>query len=131
TKGPNPVSTSATKKAKPSRPCWLRREGLDGEAGSLMLRYRQLIRQAVRRAEHYQSLAVLVFRCGVDLIARQVQRDAVVLAAGRGERQGIPVDGDPAIADAEKAAEVDDGRAHLSGAIDHHVDHPSHVLAGA
>ncbi len=45
--------------------------------------------------------------------------------------QCAPVNGDLAAADAEKAAEVDDGRAHFALAIDQHVNDPSHVLVGA
>ena len=44
---------------------------------------------------------------GFDLIARQIERDAVEAA----EPHRIPVDRDLAAADAEKAAEVDDGGA--------------------
>ena len=42
--------------------------------------------------------------------------------------QRLPVDGDLATADAEKAAEVDDGGAHPAFAIDQYVDDPPHIL---
>src|SRR5215211_1883081 len=124
TNGPNPVSTSAMKKTNPSRARWLRRDGSGDRACSS-------VPALIGGAEHDQRPAVLVFRRGAHLLAREVQRDPVVLAAGRREVQRVPVDRDLAVADAEEAAEVDHGRPHLPVAIHHDVDDPSHVLPGA
>ena len=51
-----------------------------------------------------------------------------LLLAMLAEMQRVPVDHDLAAADAEKAAEIDHGGAHLPGAIDDHVDDAPHVL---
>src|SRR5262249_9718740 len=80
-------------------------------------------------ADHDQRPAVAGFGRGPALAARQIERDAVIPAAGWREAQRAPVDRDLAVPDAEKAAEVDDGRAHLPAPVHHDVDHASHVLA--
>ena len=51
------------------------------------------------------------------------------LVVGR-EVQGPPVDRDLAAADAEKAAEIDDGGANAPVPIHHDVDDAAHILAG-
>src|SRR5207245_4948121 len=84
-------------------------------------------RPGIERADHDDRLAVLILRRRLYLVARQVRRDAVGLAARR-EMQGIPVDHDPAATDTEKAAEIDDGGTDLPAAIDQDVDDPPHVL---
>ncbi len=45
------------------------------------------------------------------------------------EVQQRPIDGNAAIADAEEAAELDDGDAHATVGIRQHIDHAAHVLA--
>src|SRR6266478_6589825 len=60
--------------------------------------------------DYHHRLTALVFRRQAHLVAGKVHGNRAGLA-GRGEIQGPPIDGDLAGADAEKAAEVDDGRA--------------------
>src|SRR5262249_17391493 len=59
---------------------------------------------------------------------RQIDSDAIGLAS-RLESQSTPVDGNLATPDAKKATEVDDGGAHLTRAIDDHINDASHILA--
>ena len=54
--------------------------------------------------------------------------DVVLLVGNVAEMQGAPVDHDLAAADAEEAAEIDDGCPHRAGAIDDDVDDMAHVL---
>src|SRR5262249_30815436 len=71
----------------------------------------------LRGAEHDHRLARLVFGRKANLVARELERDAVRPAVRR-EVQRVPIDRDLAAADAEEAAEIDDGRPHLPGLID-------------
>lgn len=63
------------------------------------------------------------------MILRQIGNDLVHGAAFR-EMQGAPIDGDLSCADAEEAAEIDDGRPHHAFMIHHDVDNATHVIAG-
>src|SRR5262245_32950325 len=83
-----------------------------------------------RCADHHHRLAPLVFRRQSHLVAGEVQGDRPGLSC-RGEIQRTPVDGDLARADAEKPAEVDDGRVNLAVAAHDDVHDPAHVLVGA
>src|SRR5262249_6907815 len=82
-----------------------------------------------RRTDYHHGLAALVFRRQPHLIAGEVDADRARLS-GRREIERAPIDRDLADADAEKAAEVDDGGAHLSVAADDDVDDAPHVFAG-
>src|SRR5580704_13034058 len=108
----------------------LRREGWGGEGGRGSVTGGLLWQgfEVARGAQDDGRLALLVFRGGLHLIAREFEDDAVPLAGCGNEMQRLPVDGDLAIADAEKPAEVDDGGAHPAFAIDQYVDDPSHIL---
>src|SRR5580698_745760 len=68
--------------------------------------------EVARGAQDDGRLALLVFRGGLHLVAREFEDDAIALAGCGNEMQRLPVDGDLAIANAEKPAEVDDGGAH-------------------
>src|SRR5712671_722133 len=84
--------------------------------------------QTARCAEHDDRRILLVFRRRPHLLLGQFERDAVALVADAPEPQCIPVDHDFPAAYAQKTAEIDDGCAHLAGAIDDHVDDPPHIL---
>ncbi len=84
--------------------------------------------QGARRAEHHDRRIFLVFRRRLYLVLGQFKRDAFALVGDLSEMQRVPVDDDFPAADAEEAAEIDHGRAHLPGAIDDHVDDPPHIL---
>src|SRR3984893_19305234 len=84
--------------------------------------------QGAGGAKHHNGGGFLVFRCSTHLILCQFKRDAVALAGDASEMQRIPVDHDFPAADAEKAAEIDHGRAHRTGTIDDHVDDVPHIL---
>ena len=86
--------------------------------------------ELAERAEDDHRLAVLVFGRGFDLVAGQFERDPLAGFAGLRKMQRVPVDRDLAAADAEEAAEIDDGGAHLAGAVDQHIDDPAHILVG-
>src|SRR5215831_5743012 len=79
-------------------------------------------RQVAGRAEHDDRRVLLVFRRGCHLRLAQFQRDAVALVVDPPEMQRVPVDHNLAAADAEEAAEVDDGGAHRAGAVNDDVD---------
>src|SRR5580658_1205663 len=70
----------------------------------------------------------LVFGRRLDLGAIETEHDRRV-AVGGVELKEPPVDGDLAAADAEEAAEIDHGGAHIGIAIDEHFDDQPHVLA--
>ncbi|HVJ42914.1 MAG TPA: hypothetical protein VM639_15525 [Dongiaceae bacterium] len=55
--------------------------------------------------------------------------DDLVHAAVRRKVQDAPVDCDFSRADAEEAAEIDDGGPHQPGMVDHDVDDTPHVVA--
>src|SRR5690242_19996988 len=76
---------------------------------------------ACHRAQHDDGLAVLIFRRGLHLISRELNRDAVLAIDGR-EMKSIPVDCYFSAADAKKAPEIDDRRAHVSRSIDDHIN---------
>src|SRR6266436_6063833 len=86
--------------------------------------------QAAGGAKHHDRRILLVFRRRRHLFLGQLERDAVALVGNAPEMQRVPVDHDFPAADAEKTAEIDDGRAHRSGPIDDHVDDAAHVLVG-
>ncbi len=62
-------------------------------------------------------VAGLIFKNRSDLIAGQVEGDAIALIGGR-KMQRHPVDDDPSVPHAEKAAEIDDGGPYLPALID-------------
>ena len=97
-------------------------------SGLAVIRRQRL--ELAERAEDDHGLALLVFRRGFHLVAGEFERDRAPRLARRREMQRIPVDRDLAAADAEEAAEIDDGGAHLTGAVDQHVDDPAHILVG-
>ncbi len=99
---------------------------LSGAATSL----EGMARSAPGRADHHHRLTPLVFRRQSHLVAGEVQGDRPGLSC-RGEIQRAPIDRDLARADAEKPAEVDDGRMNLAVAAHDDVHDPSHVLIGA
>src|ERR1700722_5411821 len=106
-------------------------DGLDERTNSLLL---QILRaewlQAARGAEHHDRRILLIFGRCVHLILGQFERDGVALVGDAAEMQRVPVDDDLSAANAEKATEIDNGRANSSGAIDDHIDNVSHVLVG-
>src|SRR5690242_20213220 len=105
-----------------------RRRTSRGRAGCVArgaLRYRL---ETPRCAEDDDRLALLVFGSGLDLFAAKLEGDAVLLARLRHEMKRFPGHGDLAAADAEEAAEVDDGGARLALAVDDHVDDAAHAL---
>src|SRR5258708_1957374 len=77
--------------------------------------------------DYHHRLTGLVFRRRAPRVGGKVHGNRAGLA-GRGEIQGPPIDGDLAGADAEKAAEVDDGRADLPVAADDDIDNATHIL---
>src|ERR1051326_344545 len=84
-----------------------------------------------RGGTHYHHwLAGTVFRGGFDLIAGEVDGDALRPVLRR-EMQRAPVDHHLAAADAEESAEVDHRRASRAVLIDQHLNDVAHVLAGA
>src|SRR5262245_28059570 len=83
-----------------------------------------------RRADHHDRFAALIFRRQPHRVAGEVERDRPGLSC-RGEIQRAPIDRDLARTDAEKPAEVDDGRVDLAVAAHDDVHDPSHVLIGA
>src|ERR1043166_3755494 len=80
--------------------------------------------------QYHHRLAWAVFWGGFDLIAREIEDDALRLVVRR-EMQRPPVDHHLAAADAPESAQVDHGGAHRGGLIDQHLDDVAHVLAGA
>src|SRR5689334_24217094 len=68
-------------------------------------------------AKDHDGLTVLVFRRGVYLVTVEIERDPGAGFARWREMQRAPIHRDLAAADAKEAAEVDDGGAHLSGAV--------------
>src|SRR5580704_8192082 len=107
----------------------LRWEGRGGEGGAFFTGGPSRQRfEVARGAQDDGRLALLVFRGGLNLVAREFEDDAIALAGCGNEMQRLPVDGDLAIANAEKPAEVDDGGAHPAFAIDQYVDDPPHIL---
>jgi hypothetical protein len=76
------------------------------------------------------GLTVLVFRSRLDLIAGQIKRDFGVRLAWRRKVEGAPLQCDFAVADAEKAAEIDDRGTHEAIAIDDYIDNAAHILVG-
>src|SRR6266567_7414365 len=79
--------------------------------------------------QHDHGLASLIFRSRSDLIAGQIECDAISLIGGR-KMQRLPVDHDPSGAHAEKTAEIDHGSQYLSALIDQAIDDASQVLLG-
>src|SRR6266699_401212 len=79
--------------------------------------------------QHDHGLASLIFRSRSDLIAGQIEGDAISLIGGR-KMQRLPVDHDPSGAHAEKTAEIDHGSQYLSALIDQDIDDASQVLLG-
>src|ERR1700733_174422 len=107
---------------------WIGRLG--ERANSLLLQMSGGERQqGARRAEHHDRRVFLVFGRRLYLVLGQFKRDAFALVGDLWEMQRGPVKDDFPAADAEKAAEIDHGRAHLTGAIDDHVDDSPHILA--
>src|SRR5258706_13436988 len=84
--------------------------------------------QAAGGAKYDNRRILLVFRRRRHLILGQFERNAVTLVGDASEMQRIPVNNDFPAAHSEKTAEIDDGRAHRSGAIDDHVYNAPHVL---
>src|ERR1700733_3195751 len=108
---------------------WIGRLG--ERANSLLLQMSGGERQqGARRAEHHDRRVFLVFGRRLYLVLGQFKRDAFALVGDLCEMQRVPVDDDFPAADAEKAAEIDHGRAHLTGAIDDHLHDPPHLLPG-
>ena len=86
--------------------------------------------EAPQRAQHDEGLALLVFRRGLHLVARELKYDPAALLAG-GKVQRFPIDRDLSAADAEESAKIDDGGTGLPGLIDDHVDDAAHILVGS
>src|SRR5258705_3842354 len=106
---------------------------LDARTNSLLLQILLAILQwlqAAGGAKHHDRRILLVFRRRRHLLLGQLERDAVALIGNAPEMKRVPVDHDFPAADAEKTAEINDGRAHRSGAIDDHIDDTPHVLVG-
>ncbi|MEA3022757.1 MAG: hypothetical protein QOK01_1609 [Alphaproteobacteria bacterium] len=112
--------------------------GVGRRAVTLFLRGRGFgIRRHGRRrlpapqgTEDRDRASLLEFRSRLDLVLGQLDGDDVLLAIVAQEFEHRPIDRDLAAADAQESAEIDDGRARLAVAIDHHVDEAAHVLAG-
>ena len=107
----------------------------DGFAGRIRLQHcckiiRRQRLELAERAKHDDGLAILIFGRGFDLVAGQFEGDRLFGLAGRRKMQRVPIHRDLAAADAEKAAEVDDGGADLAAAVDQHVDDAAHILVG-
>src|SRR5260370_4818394 len=106
---------------------------LDARTNSLLLQILLAILQwlqAAGGAKHHDWCILLVFRRRHHLLLGQLERDAVALVGNAPETQRVPADHDFPAADAEKTAEIDDGRAHRTRAIDDHVDDAPHGLVG-
>ena len=80
--------------------------------------------------QHDHRPANLILRSRSDLIAGQIEGDAVALIGGC-KMQRYPANDDPSIPYAEKTAEIDHGGAYLPALIDQDVDYPAQVLPGA
>ena len=80
--------------------------------------------------KNHDGLAVLIGGCGIHLVAVQFQLDRRLGLGWGGKMQRGPIHRDLAAADAEEAAEVDDGGAHLAAAVHQHVDDAAHILVG-
>jgi hypothetical protein len=74
--------------------------------------------------QHDHGFAGLIFRSRSDLIAGEIEGDAVALIGGK-KMQRRPVDDDPSIPHAKKTAEIDHGGPYLPGLIDQHIDDPA------
>src|ERR1700691_5282980 len=85
--------------------------------------------QGARRTEHHDRRVFLVFGRRLYLVLGQFKRDAFALVGDLSEMQRVPVHDDFPAADAEKAAEINHGRAHLAGAIDDHAEDSPHILS--
>src|SRR5882724_5283664 len=123
---------AATSSSRSRRISSLRSSECDELANGIMVRSLSGLKlqwfQAARRAEHHDRLILLVFGRRGHLVLRQFERDAVALAGDAAKMQRAPVDRDLTAADAEEAAEIDDGRAHRCTPIDDHIDDAPHVL---
>src|SRR5262249_15067685 len=75
-------------------------------------------------------LAGLIFGSRSDLIAGQIESNAVALIGGC-KMQRYPANDDPSIPHAEKTTEIDHGGAYLPPLIDQDVDDPAQVFPGA
>ena len=81
-------------------------------------------------AKHDDGVALLIFRRGLDLIACQLKRDHIAFRIIGRKMQGLPIDRNFPAADPKKAAEINDGGARLSVAINNDIDEASHIFAG-
>src|SRR3984893_17395548 len=84
--------------------------------------------QDARCAKYHDRLILFVFGRCCHLILGQFERDALTLVSDTPEMQCVPVYDDFSAADAEKAAKIDDGRAHQPGPIDDDIDDAAHAL---
>jgi hypothetical protein len=73
---------------------------------------------------------MLIFGCGLHLIAGELERDVRAGLAWWRKVQCAPIHRYLAAADPEKSAEVDDGSAHFSSVIDQHIHYAAHILVG-
>jgi len=62
------------------------------------------------------------------LVFRKFHSDTAARIAGKSETQGVPVEGNLAAADTEKAPKVDDGRTYLSGSVHNDLDDAPHIF---
>ena len=80
-------------------------------------------------AEHDNGLAGLIFGSRADLIAGQIEADAISLI-GRRKMQRPPIDYDLSAAHAEKPAEIDHSGTHLPAFVDQDIDDTTQALPG-
>ena len=80
-------------------------------------------------AEHDNGLAGLIFGSRADLIAGQIEADAISLMGGC-KMQRAPINYDLSAAHAEKTAEIDHSSTHLPALIDQDIDDTTQVLPG-
>src|SRR6266516_7331629 len=80
-------------------------------------------------AEHDNGLAGLIFGSRADLIAGQIEADAISLI-GRRKMQRAPINYDLSAAHAEKTAEIDHSSTHLPALVDKDIDDTTQVLPG-
>src|SRR5882724_7183331 len=81
-----------------------------------------------QRSEDHDRLPGPVLRRGSHLVFRKFHGDTAARIAGKSETQCVPVDGNLAAADAEKAAKVDDGCTYLSGSVHNDLDDAPHIF---
>src|SRR6267154_623918 len=81
-----------------------------------------------QRSEDHDRLPGPILGRGSHLVFRKFHSDTAARIAGKSETQGVPVEGNLAAADTEKAAKVDDGCSYLSGSVHNDLDDAPHIF---